>query len=163
MLKKLNVTIPISEETPTLEEKEIKIPLSKIGSRTNMKRLNGFDEKRKVFKYKLFYKEFVKSMIEQLDMLEDGHERKYSYETVLFVAQSVENEFIQERNMSQMKHDAVIEICKKYFNDDIELVESILKLVMPNIIQAHFWRIVRLKTISFFLLVAKALVSQPTP
>ena len=96
-------------------------------------------------------------------MLQDMDERKYSYETVQFVAQACEDEFIQEKNMSQMKHDCVVEVCKKYFNDDIELVEAILNQVMPRIIQSHFLRRLRLKSITFFCLLFKALVALPTP
>lgn len=179
MLKKLNVNPnpePLEEITLNTQEPEdikidtkidikedIKVPLARIGSRTSMRTLNGFDEKRKAFKHKLFYNTFINDMNEQLGMLQDMDERKYSYETVQFVAQACEDEFIQEKNMSQMKHDCVVEVCKKYFNDDIELVEAILNQVMPRIIQSHFLRRLRLKSITFFCHLLKALVALPTP
>ena len=84
--------------------------------------------------------EFINKIQAVLDLF-DKSENKYNYNLVLFCAQCVENYFVGKRKMGAAKLKLVIEACKKYFNDDIELVSKFVDLVLPNWKPSRFYKL----------------------
>ena len=85
---------------------------------------------------------------------EGKNELKYNDRFVLFVMDEVEK-FILKSKSGKAKKDLVIEICKKYFNDDPTLVELVIKLVFKELSQVQFIKRQGLKLVRFFLKVKR--------
>ena len=106
---------------------------------SDMKQLKGFREVRIGLKQDALFKDFVESMTNVLDLF-DNSSRKYDSDIVQFVCQSAEDTFISHKKMGPIKLKSVIAICKRYFNNDEELVAKIIDMVLPIIKQSTFYR-----------------------
>ena len=84
--------------------------------------------------------EFINKIQAILDLF-DRNENKYNEKIVLFAAQAVENYFIGKRKVGNIKLKCVIEACKKYFNDDEELVKKFVELVLPHLKTSRLYRL----------------------
>lgn len=93
--------------------------------------LKGYTEKRKAVKDELKYAEFVEELQAVLSIFE-GENKKYDSAMVLFVCNSAENYF-SKKGSGEIKQKAVVDVCKKYYNNDEELLKSIIELLMPMI------------------------------
>ena len=69
----------------------------------------------------------------------DPHEINLNHTAVLFCAQIVEDLFCKPKQ-GVMKEEIVIECCKKYFNEDPELVKMVLELVFEKVIKTSLFR-----------------------
>lgn len=138
------------EATGHSEDKST-VPKTRVGTRTNLKKLKGFNEKRKQMKYKKFQTEYITNLKTELDAIDDTEDRKYDAETILFIMQAVEDEFIQEGKMGEMKYETVMQLALPYFNNDEQLVDTFIKLKYPELKQSTFLRRMRLKAVAIFL------------
>ena len=102
--------------------------------------VDGISEKIQEIKLSNRSIEFINKIQSVLDLF-DKTENKYNYNLVLFCAQCVENYFINKRKMGAAKLKLVIEACKKYFNDDVELVSKFVDLVLPNLKTSRFYKL----------------------
>lgn len=115
----------------------------------NIHGLDGLENKLKSIKLGNYQSEFLEEIKKVLSLYEED-ELKYNYQFVEFVMQEVER-FILKKKSGQAKKDLVIEICKKYFNDDAKLVEMVIELVFHKLPQIKFFKRQGLKLIRYFL------------
>ena len=139
-MKKLVPENAIKKDAPVeVELQEIKEIPPKLLFNSDMKKLKGFRDVRINLKQDALSKDFIESMTNVLDLF-DNSERKYDSDIVQFVVQSAEDTFISHPKMGDIKSKAVVAICKRYFNDDVELVSKIIQMVLPLIKKSSFYR-----------------------
>ena len=114
----------------------------------NVKGLDGLETRLKNMKLINYQHDFINE-IDKVLKLYDDPELKYSEKLVLFVMSEVE-QYILKPKSGNTKKELVIEICKKYFNDDPVLVELIIKLVFRELSQVKFIKRQGLKLLRFF-------------
>ena len=122
----------------------------------NTNNLDGLNEKLQNLKICNYQSDFLNEIQKVLNLY-DNSELKYNDNLVLFVMNEVEN-FILKPKSGKAKEKLVIESVKKYFNDDEELVQLVIKLVFNKLSQVKFWKRQSLKFLRFFLKVRQ---SQP--
>jgi len=126
-------------------------PSARVGSRTDMKKLKGFNQKRKEMKHLKFKNDYISSMKAELEVLDDVEARKYDADTILFLMESVESEFIQSGGLGDLKREAVIELALPYFNNDVELVNVFIDMKFKEVKQATLLRRMQMKLMAFFV------------
>ncbi len=146
-MKKIASVVKLQESNSTFEKKNI--PQINF----NINNLEGLDQKIKNLKLTNYQHEFIQE-IEKVLLLYEDNELKYNDRFVLFVMDEVEK-FILKSKSGKAKKDLVIEICKKYFNDDPTLVELVIKLVFKELSQVQFIKRQGLKLVRFFLKVKR--------
>ena len=145
----------VTENTQVKKELSVKADIDskeippKLLFNSDMKQLKGFREMRINLKHDALFKDFVESMTNVLDLF-DNSERKYDSDIVQFVVQSAEDTFISHLHMGDIKKRAVVAICKRYFNDDVELVSKIIDMVLPLIKRSSFYRRNKTRAKQFF-------------
>ena len=92
--------------------------------------------------------DFSQSIQSVLDLYDDS-ELHYSENIVFFVMSEIEK-FILKPKSGQNKEKVVVEACKKYFNNDDNLVLLVVKLLMPKLRQIKFSERQIRKVIRFF-------------
>ena len=126
------------EETePVIPEPHISIdelPKRVLGA--SLKDLDGYRDLRKQKKIEKLENDFVSEVMK----LFENDEKKYDSQVVQFVAQLAEHHFITHKKMGDSKERAVIQVVKKFYNNDEEFVRSIIKLVLPLIKKTNILR-----------------------
>jgi hypothetical protein len=112
-------------------------------------KLAGLDDKLRHIKITNSQSDFI-DQIQQLLALYDDKDLKYSYDLVLFVMNEVER-YILKAKSGDSKKQLTIECCKKYFDDNVEILEVIIKLLFPQLKQVKFLKRQGLKIVRFFL------------
>ena len=161
MIRKLNqssnsaVTVPsdsldLSNNEPAkIKSEDIFIPSKTILNNSDLKRLKGFTQIRKKLKEDALRKDFISQVSSVLDLFESSS-NKYESEIVSFVCSVAEDWFITSSKMGDLKEQAVIECCCKYFNNDATLVQKIIQIVLPNVPKTNILRRNKQRIISFF-------------
>jgi hypothetical protein len=111
--------------------------------------LEGLETKLKLLKLDNYKSQFIGEIQNVLSLYEDD-ELKYNYQFVEFIMCEVEK-FILKKKSGQTKKQIVIEICKKYFNNDEKLVEMVINLVFHKLPQIKFFKRQGMKLVRFFL------------
>jgi hypothetical protein len=111
--------------------------------------LEGLETKLKLLKLDNYKSKFIGEIQNVLSLYEDD-ELKYNYQFVEFIMCEVEK-FILKKKSGQTKKQIVIEICKKYFNNDEKLVEMVINLVFHKLPQIKFFKRQGMKLVRFFL------------
>ena len=111
--------------------------------------LEGLESKLKLLKLGNYKNQFIGEIQNVLSLYEDD-ELKYNYQFVEFIMCEVEK-FILKKKAGETKKQIVVEICKKYFNNDEKLVELVIDLVFHKLPQIKFFKRQGLKLIRFFL------------
>lgn len=111
--------------------------------------LEGLETKLKLLKLDNYKSQFIGEIQNVLSLYEDN-ELKYNYQFVEFIMCEVEK-FILKKKSGQTKKQIVIEICKKYFNNDEKLVEMVINLVFHKLPQIKFFKRQGMKLVRFFL------------
>lgn len=115
----------------------------------NIQGLEGLETKLKLSKLGNYKNKFIGEIQNVLSLYEDD-ELKYNYQFVEFIMCEVEK-FILKKKAGETKKQIVIEICKKYFNNDEKLVEMVINLVFHKLPQIKFLKRQGLKLMRFFL------------
>jgi hypothetical protein len=110
--------------------------------------LEGLETKLKLLKLDNYKSQFIGEIQNVLSLYEDD-ELKYNYQFVEFIMCEVEK-FILKKKSGQTKKQIVIEICKKYFNNDEKLVEMVINLVFHKLPQIKFFKRQGMKLVRFF-------------
>lgn len=114
---------------------EIKaLPTSKL----NLGSIKGYTEKKKNLKLLKMKQDVVDELASALDIF-DPEEINLNHTAVLFCAQIVEDIFTKSKQ-GELKKEIVIEVCKRFFNDDDALVNMVLELVFDKIIKTTLYR-----------------------
>lgn len=100
--------------------------------------IKGYAEKKKEMKTNAKKEQVIEELNKALNFFSPD-ELKYNNSVILFCSQIVEDLYT-ERSSGQIKQSIVMEVCRKYFNNDAALVASILELVYPRIIKSNFYR-----------------------
>jgi len=149
--KKIELKKIVSETNENFESKKHELRLEEIPPKelfnSDLRKLKGYNEVRMNVKDKKAYNDFVDSFCGVIDLLPYS---KYDSEIVKFVCQSAEDYFIKRKGMGSLKEEAVIAVCKRYFNDDDELVHNVIGLVLPTIIKSTFYRRNKKRVHNFF-------------
>jgi hypothetical protein len=116
-------------------------------------KLNGLDDKLREMKISNSQSEFL-NQIQQILSLYEDNDLKYSHELVLFVMNEVER-FILKSKSGDSKKKLTIECCKKYFDNNVEILEVIINLLFPKVKQVKFIKRQGLKILKFFLKVIR--------
>lgn len=118
----------------------------------NLKKIDGFRDIRVDIKQNNELQEFVDGFdgVLQYFNMNDKH---FDSMVVKFVAQSAEWFFVRKKS-GDLKEKAVIAVCAPFFNNDPELVKTIIQLVLPTIKKCNVYRRYKKKLfngLSFFL------------
>jgi hypothetical protein len=115
----------------------------------NIQGFEGLESKLKLLKLGNYKTQFIAEIQNVLSLYEDD-ELKYNYQFVEFIMCEVEK-FLLKKKSGHTKKQIVVEICKRYFNNDEKLVEMVIDLVFHKIPQVKFLKRQGLKIIRFFL------------
>jgi hypothetical protein len=115
----------------------------------NIQGFEGLESKLKLLKLGNYKTQFIAEIQNVLSLYEDD-ELKYNYQFVEFIMCEVEK-FLLKKKSGHIKKQIVVEICKRYFNNDEKLVEMVIDLVFHKIPQVKFLKRQGLKIIRFFL------------
>lgn len=121
-------------------------------------KLNGLDEKLRKMKITNYQSDFI-TQIENILALYDEKELHYNHELVLFIMNEVER-YILKSKSGDSKKQLVIECCKKYFDNNIEILEVIINLLFPKIKQIKFMKRQGYKLLRFFSKVTLKVMSK---
>lgn len=106
---------------------------------SNLKNLNGYREMRKKIKLQRLEAEFISQTSSMLTLFHTK-EKHYDYKCVQYIVQLAEDYFVSHSKLGEIKERAVIASIKKFYNDDEELVKSIIQMVLPSIKRSTFLR-----------------------
>jgi hypothetical protein len=120
------------------------VPLIRFSSK-----LDGLDEKVLSIKLRNYSKDFKDNLESVLELYPDD-QLKYSSKLVEFVMHEVERHILKPKQ-GIAKKSLVIDCCKKYFNDDPELVSVVIDLLFKELKQVKFIKRQGLKLCRFFL------------
>jgi hypothetical protein len=121
------------------EDRPVVIPTAVLYN-SNLKQMKGFRALRSNMKRDLFLKEFISQGKEALEPYILNEETMYDVEIVKFIMQTAEDVFIHYSKQGDEKRRAVIEVCKKYFDDNEILVSKTIEQMLPFINHSNFWR-----------------------
>ena len=107
---------------------------------SNLKQMKGFRALRSNMKREAFLKEFIVQGKEALEPYAVNDETMYDAEIVKFMCQTAEDVFIHYSKQGQEKKRAVMEVCKKYFDNNEALVSKVIEQILPSISHSTFWR-----------------------
>lgn len=118
----------------------------------NLSSVKGYREKRKEIKYLKMKNEAVNELKNSLKIFKK-EELKLNHSVVLFCCQIVEDLFTSKQK-GKIKKEVVIDVCKEFFEDKVEVVEMVIDLVFDKVIKSSFLRRNKnkLKSVGFFLL-----------
>jgi hypothetical protein len=131
-----------NEQQPIFPKKDIPV------IQFNTQNLEGLEDKVQKLKLCNYQSDFL-TEINKILYLYDDSELKYNAKFVLFVMNEVEK-FILKKKSGEAKKNLVVEVCKKYFNDDSDLVLMVIDLVFEKLQQVKFFKRQGLKLIRFF-------------
>ncbi len=121
----------------------------------NLKELEGFRELRVNLKLEKELELFVNGFEDVLKYF-NPHDKHFDHKIVKFVCQNAEYYFTRKKS-GKLKEKAVCEVCKRYFNNDVELVKVIISLVLPLVKKCSVYRRYKKRIsgfIGFFLNIA---------
>lgn len=147
---------PISISLEAIPEE---IPPKNILNGVSTKDLDGFREIRKQVKLKLLEDEFVSQTKKILELF-DKQDKKYDSKVVLWACQSAEMYFVSHKKMGPIKERAVINAVKLFYNDDAQLVKSIIELVMPLVKKSNLLRRTYNRVSRFLLVLLASILSK---
>ncbi len=107
-------------------------------TKLDLNSIKGYSQKRKMLKL-IKMKEDCKTELHGALNIFDPHEINLNHTAVLFCAQIVEDIFCKPKQ-GRLKEEIVIDVCKKHFNDDPELVKMVLELIFDKIIKTTLFR-----------------------
>ena len=107
-------------------------------TKLDLNSIKGYSQKRKTLKL-IKMKEDCKAELTGALNIFDPHEINLNHTAVLFCAQIVEDIFCKPKQ-GLLKEEIVIDVCKKHFNDDPELVRMVLELVFDKVIKTTLFR-----------------------
>jgi hypothetical protein len=110
--------------------------------------LDGFDDKIRKLKMENLQYSFITKVQAVLDLF-DKDSNRYSNSIMLFVMTAVENHILKPRS-GFYKHSVVVECVKKYYDDNVELVEQLIKLNMPTLKQNKLLKRTGKRLLRFF-------------
>ena len=116
--------------------------------------LNGLEDKLRNIKITNSQSDFL-DQIQQILSLYDDSELHYNHELVLFVMNEVER-YILKSKSGDSKKQLTIECCKKYFDNNTEILEVIIEILFPQVKQVKFIKRQGLKLIRFFLKIVQS-------
>ena len=148
VLRLNNITIPVPIQ-PVVQP-VLSVPAKNILNNTNVKNLKNFRVIRRNVKQQLLKQEFITQVSSVLDLF-NKTDNEYEHEIVAFCAQVAEDFFITHSGMGQIKQESVVEVCRKYFNEDDKLVKTIIALVLPSVTKSNFFRRNKQRITGFFL------------
>lgn len=111
--------------------------------------LEGLDVKIRKMKMENLQSGFITKVQTILDLF-DKESNHYSNSIMLFVMTAVENHILKPKS-GLYKHDVVVECVKQYYDDNIELVEELIKLNMPTLKQNKYLKRTCKRLVRFFL------------
>jgi hypothetical protein len=143
-MKRLSIVQPQqTQEKKNVDDSEKPVPLIRFNSK-----LDGLDEKILSIKLKNYSKDFKNSLESVLELYPDDQLR-YSSKLVSFVMHEVER-FVLKPKQGTTKRSLVIDCCKKYFNEDPDLVGVVIDLLFKDLKQIRFIKRQGLKLLRFF-------------
>lgn len=114
----------------------------------DIQKINDLKSKLDKIKIENHQHDFTQSIKSVLNLYADD-ELHYSENIVFFVMQEIER-FLLKPKSGIHKEKVCVECCKKYFNNDENLVSLIIKLLMPQLKQIKFSERQIRKVIRFF-------------
>ena len=148
---------PVVDSTEKKDEPNVDLLFEKKAIPTiqfNTKNLEGLEKKLQNMKICNYQNDFVVEIQKILDLYSED-ELKFNYKFVLFVMQEVEK-FILKKKSGENKKALVIQVCKKYFYNDPDLVVMVIDMVFDKLSQVRFFKRQGLKLMRFFLKVRQS-------
>jgi hypothetical protein len=94
---------------------------------------------RKKIKLHRLEAEFISQTSSILNLFH-SKEKQYDYKCVQYIVQLAEDYFVSHPKLGKIKERGVIAFIKKFYNDDDELVKSIIQMVLSSIKKSTFMR-----------------------
>jgi hypothetical protein len=130
IVKDSTVLVAATDAAVVSEKKDV--PPSKMMG-ADLTKLKSFKTFRASAKRSIFYDNFIRDGKNVLNTYDNDEELHYAYEIVQFIMQIAEDSFIKYKKQGSEKKVAVIEIVKKYFDDNDELVGKVVEQLMSHI------------------------------
>jgi hypothetical protein len=128
----------VPQEVPPKEVPCKEVPPKELFG-SNLKNLNGYREMRKKIKLERLEAEFIQQTSSMLNLFHTK-EKHYDYKCVQYIVQLAEDYFVSHPKLGEIKERAVVASIKKFYNDDDELVKSIIQMVLPSIKKSTLMR-----------------------
>lgn len=147
-------------DTKSEEKVEDPIPFKKIEmkkSKINFKKVPSLKLKLDDVKLSNSQNEFLEDVKHTLSLF-DKEELLYNEDLVLFLMQQIE-EYILLPKSGEHKTNLLIECVKEYYNNDVELVKMVIRLVFPKLKQVRFIERQLRRGARFFLKIIQSQIS----
>ena len=132
------------ERVESFKKRIIPVDISKF----NIKKID--DLKQRMDKVKMENKQYdFHESITKVLSLYDDNELHYSENIVFFVMTEIEK-YLLKPKAGESKEQLCVEVCKKYFNDDVDLVKLVIKLLFKELHQIKFSERQLRKILRFF-------------
>ena len=105
--------------------------IRQVSSKLDLTSIKGYSQKAKTTKQQQMIDKCKLELETALNIF-DPHEINLNHSVVLFCSQIVEDIFCKP-GQGAIKEGIVIDICKKYFNDEPALVKMVLELVFEKV------------------------------
>jgi hypothetical protein len=128
----------VQDNPPDVEPKPVakepnKYTLLPDTSRFDVSKLQSLESKLINIKQTNKSNDFIDQIINILDLF-DVNDLKYSHEVVFFVMSECEK-FLLVSKSGEQKNDIVVEVCRRFFNDEPALVKLVIELLMHKLPQ----------------------------
>ncbi len=140
---------------------EVKSVPEKSLYNSNLKKVKGFHNLRSNLKREIFLDEFISESKSALELYSNDDATNYDNEILLCLMQTAEDTFIQYKKQGVEKKHAVVEICKKYYDDNDVLVGKLVEQNMKNIKHSNFLRRNKNRLIKIFFLFVNIFLRAP--
>lgn len=146
------VVEPSSQPVQAVEVLDIDAPIAIPPNKLfgmDLKQIDGFRDIRIEMKKEQQLQEFVRGFRSVLKHF-DTNQKHFDTKLVQIVCQNAEYFFVRPKS-GDLKLKAVIEVVKIFFNNDAELVKTIVNLVLPLVKKCNMYRRYKGSIRSFFL------------
>jgi hypothetical protein len=139
----------LKEENMRDENNDYVVPPRYVLNSDLKDKLQSFNLKRKHLKNVDLKGEYIAQLAGVLKLF-DLKDDKYNHEIVLFCMEIAE-EWVTDSKGGDIKKACVVNVCKKYFNNDVDLTCVIVELMMKNLKQLTFVKKWKIRGHKFFL------------
>jgi len=125
--------VNLNSDSQPIVKQQNKSTLLPDTSRFDVSKLQSLENKLKNIKQSNKSNDFIDQISNILNLF-DINDLKYSHEVVFFVMSECEK-FLLMLKSGEQKNDIVVEICKRFFNDEPALVKMVIELLMHKLPQ----------------------------
>ena len=138
--RSLDLTVADDDDVVAHEKKhEVKhdiLPPKKILNNSNLKKLKSYRNLRKNIKSQNEESEFISQLTDVLNLF-DENEVHYDPDVLVLIMQIAENWFLGKKDGEKRKRNVII-VAKRFFDENEELVNKMIEIVLPRVMQNKY-------------------------